>query len=354
MLLLTELIIREVRSTMIRYPSPLKKDQMIGVTALSSGVESELHHLLRKAASQFERRGYVVHLGETVWTNEKLVSAPKEIRVAELMEMMVNDQINAIIPPWGGEFLVEILPLLDFNQLQPKWIVGYSDTSTLLLPITLLTGIATVHGTNFVDLRSDEWDPVTSKFLEVVTTSRGRKILQQSSQKYQSEWQHFAPPNPYVFKLDMDTEWKTIGNEPVQFTGRILSGCIDTIHHLVGTPFGDVKAFQKKFIPGEKVVWALENCDMDAPDFYRSLLQLYNAGWFANASGIIFGRTSAGTAAEGFTDIDAMERLAELTGVPVVFDADIGHVPPQMTFVNGAYATVNVAGGQATLTMEFI
>ena len=49
-----------------------------------------------------------------------------------------------------------------------------------------------------------------------------------------------------------------------------------------------------------------------------------------------------------------MERVAELTGVPVVFDADIGHVPPQMTFVNGAYAAVNVTAGKATLTMEFI
>lgn len=102
------------------------------------------------------------------------------------------------------------------------------------------------------------------------------------------------------------------------------------------------------------MIWALENSGMDAPDFCRSLLQLHKAGWFEKASGIIFGRTSAGTARGGFTVVDAMERFAELTGVPVVFDADIGHVPPQMTFVNGAYAAVNVTAGKATLTMEFI
>ena len=354
MVLLTELIKRGVRNVMIRYPSPLQKGQVIGVTASSSGVESELYHLLREAAHQFERRGYAVKLGKTVWMNEKLVSAPKEIRAEELREMLVDDQVNTIIPPWGGEFLAEILPLIDFNQFQPKWIVGYSDTSTLLLPITLLTGIATVHGTNFVDLRSDDWDPVTSKFLEVLSTPKGGKIIQQSSEKYQSEWQHYAPPNPYVFKLDTETEWKTIGDQPVQFKGRILSGCIDTIRHLVGTPYGNVSAFQEKFIPGEKVIWALENCDMDAPDFYRSILHLHNAGWFDKTSGIIFGRTSAGASEDGFTDVDAMERLAELTGVPIVFDADIGHVPPQMTFVNGALAEINVADGKATLTMEFI
>ena len=338
----------------IRYPKALKKDQVIGVTALSSGVASELHHLLRKAAHQFERRGYAVNLGETVWTSEKLTSAPKEIRVAEFMEMMMDDEVKVIIPPWGGEILVEILPSLDFDKLQPKWLIGYSDTSTLLLSMTLLTGIATMHGTNFIDLRSDEWDPVTSKFLEVLTASKGAEIIQQSSERYQSEWQHFAPPDPYVFKLDMDTEWKTIGGQSVQFEGRILSGCIDTIRHLVGTPYGDVKAFRDTFIPGEKIVWALENCEMDAPDFYRSILQLYNAGWFDCAAGIIFGRTSAGIAKDGFTDIDAMERLANLTGIPVVYDADIGHMPPQMSFVNGAYAEVNVDDGKATMTMEFI
>lgn len=337
----------------IRYPKALKMYQVIGVTALSSGVASELHHLLRKAAHQFERRGYAVNLGETVWTSEKLTSAPKEIRVAEFMEMMMDDEVKVVIPPWGGEFLVEILPLLDFNKLQPKWLIGYSDTSTLLLPITLLTGIATVHGTNFIDLRSDEWDPITSKFLEVLTAPKGAKIIQQSSKSYQSEWQHFAQPDPYVFKLDTNTEWKTIGGKPVQFEGRILSGCIDTIRHLVGTPYGDVKAFRDNFIRGEEIVWALENCEMDAPDFYRSILQLHNAGWFDSTAGIIFGRTSAGTAKDGFADVDAMERLAKLTGIPVVYDADIGHMPPQMSFVNGAYAIVNVSDGKAEMTMKF-
>lgn len=339
---------------MIRYPSSLQQNQTIGVTAISSGVKSDLHHLLRKAAYQFERRGYQVKLGDTVWTADKLISAPKEIRIAELLEMMLDDEIQAIIPPWGGEFASEILPLLEFKKLKPKWIVGYSDTSTLLLPITLLTGIATIHGTNFIDLRSNEWDPVTAKFLEFLSVSKGDTVIQESSEKYQSEWQHNASPDPYVFKMDMTTDWKMIGAQSVRFEGRILSGCVDTIRHLIGTSFGDVNGFREKFIPNEKIVWALENCELSAPDFYRSILQFHNAGWFDHAAGIIFGRTAAGEAVEGFTDVDAMGIIMELTGVPVVYDADIGHVPPQMTFVNGAYAEIEVAEGKATMITRFI
>nr|WP_124069936.1 S66 peptidase family protein [Filibacter tadaridae] len=339
---------------MIRYPKPLQQGGTVGVTALSSGVKSELHHLLRKAAHQFEQRGYAVKLGETAWTSEKLTSAPGELRISEFMAMMGDEDIQVIIPPWGGELLLEILPAIDFGKLDPKWLIGYSDTSTLLLPLTLLTGIATAHGTNFVDLRSDKWDEVTSKFMEMLTASVGDTVIQQSSEKFQSEWQHTVSSEPYVFNLDTDTSWKTVDDMPVRFEGRILSGCIDTIRHLIGTPFGNVQAFRDNFIPNEKIVWVIENCEMNAPDFYRSILQLYNAGWFTHTSGIIFGRTAAGIAVDGFTDIDAMERLAELTGVPIVYDADIGHMPPQMTFVNGAFVEVEVASGKAVVTTKFI
>ena len=133
-----------------------------------------------------------------------------------------------------------------------------------------------------------------------------------------------------------------------------MSGCIDTIRHLIGTPFGDIHSFRKKFIPNEKIIWVLENCEMDAADFYRSLLQFYYAGWFDHTSGIVFGRTAAGKPEEDFTYTDALERIATLTEVPIVYDADIGHVPPQMTFVNGAFAELNVAEGKAIMTTKLI
>jgi muramoyltetrapeptide carboxypeptidase len=203
-------------------------------------------------------------------------------------------------------------------------------------------------------LRSDAWDPVTAKFMDILSAAKGDSIAQYSSEMYQTEWQHFAPPEPYVFKLDAPTEWKTIGDNPIQVEGRILSGCIDTIRHLIGTPFGDIHSFRDKFIPNEKIIWVLENSDMDAPDFYRSLLQFYHAGWFEHTSGIVFGRTDAGKAKEDFTYIEALERIAKLADVPVVYDADIGHVPPQMTFVNGAFAELKVADGKAVLTTKLI
>lgn len=95
--------------------------------------------------------------------------------------------------------------------------------------------------------------------------------------------------------------------------GRLLGGCIDTMRHLIGTPYGDVQEFQQTYIQNEPIVWYLENCELSATDFHRTLMQMQQSGWFDHVTGIIFGRTSAGQEVGGFTTLDALERLAETT-----------------------------------------
>jgi len=338
---------------MIRYPRALETGLTIGITAPSSGVDTELHNLLQQSKAQFENRGYNIEIGETVWTQYKAASATKEKRATELNAMLQNHDIHTIIPPWGGEILQEILPLIEWEKAQSKWILGYSDTSTLLFALTLKTGIATAHGTNLIDLRSDEWDPTTSKFLEVLSSGEGATIKQVSSSHYQSKWNHDKKPDPYVYKLDTKTSWKTVSNSLEDMNGRLLGGCLDTIHHLIGTPYGDVKEFQKTYLTNEPILWYFENCEMSATDFHRTLMQMQQSGWFENASGVLFGRTAAGQEVGGFTTLDALERLAEATNLPIIYNADVGHVPPQMTFVNGAYARIKVAKGKGEMTMNF-
>jgi len=338
---------------MIRYPKALEQGQTIGFTAPSSGVSAELHDLVHQSRKQFECRGYQVEVGETVWTQTKAASATKEKRAAELNGMLQNRDIHAIIPPWGGEILQEILPLIDWEKAQTKWLLGYSDTSTFLFALTLKTGIATAHGTNFVDVRSDEWDDTTKKFLEVMSSSEGATIHQSSSAKFQSAWNHDRKPNPYVFNLDSETRWETVSGQPVEVKGRLLGGCMDTIRHLIGTPFGNVREFQQKHLQNEPILWYWENCELSATDFHRTLLQMQQSGWFDHADGIIFGRTEAGHEFGGFTTLDALERLGETTGLPIIYNADIGHVPPQLTFVNGAFAEIKSSEGKGEMTMYF-
>lgn len=128
------------------------------------------------------------------------------------------------MPPWGGELLIEMLELADFSKMKSKWILGYSDISVLLLAVTLKTGIATAHGTNFIDLRGEETDPTTAMWDKVLSTSSGGTVIQSSSQQYQLEWG--GEPSPHVFNLTEATNWKTVGNHAIAMQGRLLGAAL--------------------------------------------------------------------------------------------------------------------------------
>ncbi|WP_379129499.1 S66 peptidase family protein [Paenibacillus sp. sgz500958] len=335
---------------MIRYPH-LEKGTTVGVTAPSSGVSEELHDSVKLACSRLKAKGYNVVSGGTVWTHDKAKSAPARIRAAEFNEMMQDDSIGLIFPPWGGELLIEILEFIDFKNAACKWIMGYSDTSVLLLAITLNTGIATAHGTNLMDVRGEHSDETTAMWESVLSTPFGESILQRSSPRYQKEWRH-SDPSSCVFHLTEPTKWKVISEQNVHIQGRLLGGCIDVIRHLIGTPFGNVRHFQEKYINNEPVVWVLENCELSATDLRRSLVHMKLAGWLDHCTGLIFGRSSANQTVQNYTAQDVYKDLADELGIPVVYDVDCGHVPPQITFINGAYAEIEVNAAEGTGTVK--
>lgn len=184
---------------MIKYPI-LNNYFKIGVTAPSSGIDSSLHDLIDSVRKRFEPDNKLI-IGDTTFTQHKAKSADANSRANELNDFLQNENIDIIIPPWGGELAIEVLDKIDYEALQNKWILGYSDISSILLAITLKTGIATAHGTNLVDLRGKYSDETTAKWLDVLKTKQGEAIKQYSSKMYQSKWDH-ANPADYVYNFD--------------------------------------------------------------------------------------------------------------------------------------------------------
>lgn len=337
---------------MIKYPI-LEKGATIGVTAPSSGVKTELHNLFKQSCESMERKGYKVVCGETVWTQEKAKSSSARKRANEFMKMMQDENIDLIIPPWGGSLLIEILENIDFEKINCKWVLGYSDLSVLLLAITLKTGIATAHGTNLVDLRGEYSDETTAMWQSVLSTKTGASITQYSSRKYQKEWQHHNP-TPYVYHLTENTHWKSMNSNDVKIKGRLLGGCIDVIRHLVGTPFGRVADFRKQHLDNDPLIWYFENCELSTTDLRRSLVQMKLAGWFDNCSGIMFGRSAANHPIDNYTAEDVYKELTDELQIPIIYDIDCGHVPPQITFINGALAEVELKDDKGIVLQHFL
>lgn len=50
--------------------------------------------------------------------------------------------------------------------------------------------------------------------------------------------------------------------------------------------------------------------------------------------------------------LDALQSALGDINIPVLYDVDIGHIPPQMTLVNGAMATVTFSDSGGSVVQE--
>lgn len=140
------------------------------------------------------------------------------------------------------------------------------------------------------------------------------------------------------------------GDQPdsLTFEGRIIGGCLETLSALVGTPYGNIPQYRER-VAGEGLILFLENAESGPPAVCRMLWNMRLAGWFDNLSGLLLGRSS-GKESEEFTYMDAVHDVLDDLSIPIIYDVDVGHRPPQMTVVNGALATVECSNGKGKLT----
>ncbi|MEV7596317.1 S66 peptidase family protein [Kitasatospora sp. NPDC089797] len=336
----------------IRYPRPLQPGDRVGVTSPSAGVAAELHERLRVAVRAVEARGYEVVLGRCM-DGSRHVSAPAAERAAELTAMLTDPTIRAVVPPWGGETAIDLIPLLDWERLraaEPTWLVGYSDVSTVLAPLTLLTGTATVHGNNLMDTPYRTPEGLLS-WLDVVAAPAGHRFTQTPPGRHRSTGYDDYATRPEVRDLTLDAVggWTRLdGSGPVDAGGRLIGGCIETLCGLAGTRYLDTSAFAAEAAPDGLLVY-LEACEADAPAICRNLHGMRLAGFFDRANAVLIGRTAAPdtpTLSQHEAVLDALGSL----GVPILADVECGHVPPFLPLVNGARARVVHAPGRSELT----
>lgn len=324
----------------IRYPRPLRPGDRIAVTSPSSGVSRELRRRLDVAIHAVRARGYEVVLGDCM-DGTGHVSAPAADRAAELTAMLIDPAIRAVVPPWGGETAIDLLPLLDWDRIraaEPTWFVGFSDISTLLTPLTLLTGTATLHGNNLMDTPCQVPEGLLS-WLDIAALPERSRFTQTPPGRHRTTgWTDYAAfPTVDEYALDGVGTWTRLdGDGDIQVEGRLIGGCIETLCNVAGTPYGDVAAFARSHAPEGLLVY-VEASEDSAYDICRNLHGMRLAGFFEGANAVLVGRTSAPDR-ESLTQHEAaLDALGPL-GVPIIADVECGHVPPYLPLVNGARA----------------
>ncbi|MGH7122049.1 MAG: S66 peptidase family protein [Acetobacteraceae bacterium] len=233
-------------------------------------------------------------------------------RAARLYDALMDPLTRAIFAARGGYGCLRL-----FDQLRgwtvpaKKLLVGYSDITALHLAAgKLWPQVALLHGPNVA----------TRQFLDPGPEAETTRAAL-----------HDALFDP-TYEVDTPVEFL----RPGQASGPLRGGCLSLLAASLGSRFA---------LATEGAILLLEDIDEAPYRIDRLLVQLRNAGLFAEAAGIVFGVMPDCT--DGINDLRGviLDVLADYA-FPIAFGLAAGHGEKNLTLPLGAPATLDGAGGR--------
>ena len=348
------------------YPEFPGYGDVIGVCAPSAGVGHKLDSY-EASVRVLEKNGWRVHETAGVRLDDLRGGSARE-RADELHQLFEASDVKFVMAASGGDFLDEMLPYVNWEILKkhPKWLMGASDPTGLLYPLTTICDIATIYGSN-----AGSFDVLDERYA-ASSAADGQTAIPAASQQWdylrrtlhiisgdiqkQRTWDRRLQKAPFlsdsaVFDEDNSCRDNTGGTYSAR--GRCIGGCIDVLKDLMGTPFDGTHQFLSRY-KNDGIIWYFDNFALSAEVFYRTLLQMRFAGWFEEGvtKAVLIGRTAIPSSDTGMTYEEAVQ-LA-MGDLPVIWDADVGHMIPHFTMINGAMLNLTLQEGKAELEFELV
>ena len=370
----------------MRYGKFLPEGGTIGFLAPSYGCVIEPYAtLFDNALKKFDAMGFKAVLGPNCRADAAIGRSNRaDLCGKELTDSFLSKESDVLISCGGGELMCEILPYVDWEALKesgPKWYLGFSDNTNYTFLASTLLDTAAIYGPCAASFGQEPWHPALTDTMALL---RGEKLsftgyplfelikvrdeenpLLPYNVTEKTAYRCFVPDIPRasrsetagkascdetaLYRPSPDPEAGLAETGHLSLSGRLLGGCIDCLENLIGTPFDGVKAFAEKY-KEDGVLWFLESCDLTPMGLRRSLWHMRMAGWFENASGFIFGRPyHYGEEMLGLDMTGAVTGVLGDLGVPILLDADFGHLPPAIPIVSGALAEVKATNEELSI-----
>lgn len=332
----------------MRYPTPLQSGGAIGFVAPSFGCATEPYKTMFDAAlERFHALGHRTILGPNCYSGEGIgISSTPESCGRELTEMYLNPEADVIISCGGGELMCETISHVDFDAIReapPKLYMGYSDNTNFTFLSATLCDTAAIYGPCAPSFGMSPWPDAMRDSWEML---RGKKRSFTGYPKWipdqpKDEEHPLTPPTP----TEPTIYRQFPEGAPIRMRGRLLGGCMDILVTLLGTRFDRVAEFNERYAK-DGVIWFIESCDLNPMAMRRAMWQMAEAGWFERAAGFIIGRPlHFGEVVMGLDQYEAVLEPIRRYNVPVIMDADIGHLSPMMPIMTGAMAEVSLRNG---------
>lgn len=316
------------------YPELLKIGDEIRVIAPSRSMKILSKQTIELATKRLEEMGFKVTFGKNVMNeDEALGCASIKDRVEDLENAFSDKNVKGILTVVGGYTVNQLLPHINYDIIKqnPKVLCGLSDITAMQNAIYAKTGLVTFSGVHYSNFGMKYGFEYSEEYFQKLLISKEKIVDIQDSKMYSSE--------DWFLKQEERSFIENKGMIPViegSASGEIVGGNLCTLNLLQGTEF--MPDLEEKILFLEDTANLNSNFLLEFDRNLESLLQSKNA---KKIKGIVFGR------AEDVSDmtIEKWEKMIknkdQLSKIPVIINANIGHTTPIFTFPIGGKCEIN-------------
>ena len=325
----------DVRSLKVRddnellRPRALRKGDTIGVFTPASPGYVENLELFANGLRTLERIGFRTKLGSLTASRAHAGwrAGTAEERAAELMELVRDPDVSALIPVIGGNNSSSLVPFLNFEEIrrQRKLLCGYSDITSLHLSWHRFAGLSSVYGPT-VMCWFGEWPDGDEASIAA---------FQNATMAGNPEQQILTPPPQWSnhSRRWENGDWQRVPRQwqknpgwtailSGRASGRVLAVNLNTLLTAAGTPLWPVLKDR---------ILIVEDMEAGFAGTERKLRQLAMTGAFDEIAALIVSKPEFPDAKGSTMSYDDLVR--EVVGMrpwPLITNFDTGHTLPML------------------------
>lgn len=282
-----------------------------------------------------EALGYQVRIGANVDRRHFHTAGTLEERLADLRTALLDPEVLAVMPVFGGYNCNQLLPHLDYDLIRRsnKVFIGYSDVTALLLAVGKLAGVPAIHGPSFASLCDPNLFDYTRDGLAAVLS--GNEVRYRSPHSTADDAWYMKEGHGPRDMRPFDG-WKVY--RPGTAEGPIAGGNLETLCALAGTPY---------FPDLDGHLLFVEDTSGTSPGaFHRGLTQLGQMGVLERIRGLVIGKSPSGTRLDDPACLHAIldDVLRAAPPYPVLHDVSCSHVDPMMSIALFREASLDTSG----------
>lgn len=274
-----------------------------------------------QAADTLRSWGFVPLIGPNVGKQfMEHYAGTVEERLADLRWALRDPDIKAIICLRGGYSTLHLVEGLSLKELaaSPKWLIGYSDITTLL-SMEVCAGVMSIHGVMGSNIANQDSVAVQQSCTVL------RNLLQGQVPRYE---------------LSARKE-----NIPGRASGTLVGGNLATFAPLLGT--------QVDAIGKNDIILFVEEVEETYHNIDRLFNMLKMSGVLAHCKGIVLGGFTDCKNDVGYESVEAMLREYILPyNIPLLCGFPAGHEKLNLPIVIGTTVTMEVRADGATLIFD--